>query len=264
MNASLRHAVLLVALFPACALASSAFDGTWKADLSQVQAPKKPDVYLLQNGRYECRTCVPPINITADGKDQPVTGQPYFDTIAIKILDDHAIQETLKKSGKVIFVETARLTLDGSATKVEFVDSSAPNGKAITGKETRARVEKGPPGAHLISGAWRVASYDTQSDTGLTVSYHQEGDTLHMSTLTGQSYAAKLDGSDAPYQGDPGVTSVSVRQNGERSVVETDKRDGKVVAVATMTVAADGRSMHVDIDDRLHGTSLSYVAVKQR
>jgi len=244
-------------------MASSVFDGTWKADLSQMQAPKKPEVYLLKDGRYECKTCAPPISIAADGKDQPVTGHPYFDTVAIKVVDDRTVQETLKKSGKVIFAETVTVSTDDNTSKVEFTDSSAPNGQVIAGKETRARVEKGPAGSHPVSGAWRVASYDSQSDAGLTISFQQEGDTFHMRTPTGQSYAVKLDGSEAPFTGDPGVTSVAVQKTGERTVVETDRRDGKVVYVITMTVAADGGSMHVDIDDKLHATSMSYVAKKQ-
>ena len=58
--------------------------------------------------------------------------------------------------------------------------------------------------------------------------FKSEGsDSLSYSTPTGQSYTAKLDGKDVPYVGDPGTTTVrsSVRGN---SIVETDKRDGKV------------------------------------
>ncbi len=47
-------------LLPLLAFAQSPFDGTWKVDMNKVDFPKKPDVYLLQNGMYECKTCVPP------------------------------------------------------------------------------------------------------------------------------------------------------------------------------------------------------------
>ena len=78
--------VLLLSLF---AQAQSQFDGTWKIDTNSVQLPTKPDVFLLQNGMYECKSCVPPISIKADGTDQKVTGQPYFDTMSMKVIDDH-------------------------------------------------------------------------------------------------------------------------------------------------------------------------------
>ena len=90
-----------------------------------------------------------------------------------------------------------------------------------------------------------------------------EGDSLHMSSPTGQSYSAKLDGTEAPYMGDPGTTSVSVKQLGKNTLQETDKRDGKVISVAKMTVAADGKSMSIAVEDKLHGSSMSFVAMKE-
>ena len=53
--------LLMLLLMPVLAMAQSPFDGTWKFDPSTLQFPTNPDVYLLQNGVYECKTCVPPI-----------------------------------------------------------------------------------------------------------------------------------------------------------------------------------------------------------
>src|SRR5882757_5405958 len=83
------------------ALAQSVFDGTWKIDMSKVEFPKKPDVFLLQNGMYECKSCTPPYKIKADGAGQSVSGHPYFDSVAIRVVSDHEIEETDKKDGKV-------------------------------------------------------------------------------------------------------------------------------------------------------------------
>ena len=41
------------------AVGQSVFDGTWKLDVTKFGFPKEPDVYLLQNGMYSCKTCVP-------------------------------------------------------------------------------------------------------------------------------------------------------------------------------------------------------------
>lgn len=71
-------------LMPMPATAQSAFDGTWKIDMKKVDFPKKPDVFVLQNGMYDCKTCTPPYTIKADGTDQSVSGHPYYDTVAIK------------------------------------------------------------------------------------------------------------------------------------------------------------------------------------
>ena len=57
-------------LMPALAMAQSGLDGTWKIDMNKVDFSKKPDVFLLENGMYECKTCTPPYKIKADGSDQ--------------------------------------------------------------------------------------------------------------------------------------------------------------------------------------------------
>ena len=53
-------AALAALLMPVVAAAQSSFNGTWKADMNSVDFPKKPDVFLLQNGMFECKTCTPP------------------------------------------------------------------------------------------------------------------------------------------------------------------------------------------------------------
>src|SRR6266478_2759078 len=97
MKKLLWFVLLLALLTPGLAMAQSAFDGTWKVDIKTAQFPTKPDVYLLQDGMYHCKTCVPAIAIKADGQDQKVTGHPYFDTMNIKLVDDRTIEELDKR-----------------------------------------------------------------------------------------------------------------------------------------------------------------------
>jgi hypothetical protein len=80
---------LLAALVtPVLARAQSDFDGTWRIDLSKSVMPAKADVFLLQNGTYQCKSCVPIVNIKADGQDQSIAGNPYYDAIGIKIVNE--------------------------------------------------------------------------------------------------------------------------------------------------------------------------------
>ncbi|GAB2533890.1 hypothetical protein [Rhodanobacter koreensis] len=261
--AGLLGGLLVAWLIPTPAMAQNAFDGTWKVDLSKVHTPKKPDVLLLQNGMYDCKTCVPAIGVKADGTDQKVTGHPYFDTVAIRVVDDHSIQETDKRNGKVVATSTMTVAADGKTAAFEFTDSSNTNSDPVTGKGSMTRVATGPKGAHAISGSWRTTSYGNVSDNGLTFTYKVDGGNLSMTSPTGQSYTARTDGTDAPYKGDPGTTSVSIRKLDKNSVEETDKRDGKVISVSKMTVADDGRTMDIVVNDKLRGTTMSFVAAKQ-
>lgn len=263
MKKPLLFVLLLSLLLPGLAMAQSAFDGTWKVDVKTAQFPKKPDVYLLQDSMYHCKTCVPPIDVKADGQDQKVAGHPYFDMMSIKVVDDRTIEETDKKNGKVVATSKTWTSADGNTLMFEFTDSSATNADPVTGKGEQTRVTKGPAGSHAISGSWRTSKMDTVSDNGLVFTYKVADDSLTMTNLTGQSYTAKLDGTEAPYKGDPGTTSVSVKKVDKNTMEETDKRDGKVISVARMTLSADGKGMTIAVDDKLHGTTMQFTAQKQ-
>jgi hypothetical protein len=257
--------LLLIALvlLPGMATAQSPFDGTWKVDLKTAKFPTKPDVYVLQDGMYRCKTCVPPVEVKADGQDHKVSGHAYYDMVNIKVVDDRTIEETDKRNGKTVATSSTQVSADGNTLMFQFTDSSATNADPVTGKGEATRVAKGPAGSHAISGSWRTAKVDSVSDNGLLFTYKVDGDRLTMSTPTGQGYAAKLDGTEAPYKGDPGTTSVSIKKVDSNTIEETDKRDGKVISTARITVAADGKNMTISVSDKLRGTTSEYAAVKQ-
>jgi hypothetical protein len=250
-------------LFPALAAAQSTLDGTWKIDLNLAQLSKKPDVYLLQHGMYECKSCVPPIRVKADGAEHKVTGHPYYDKISVKVLDDHSIALTQSRGGSIVSTEKMTVAADGLTASSEFSDSSATNAAPVTGKTETNRVSKGPAGSHAISGSWRTTKFADVSDNALTFTYSTKDDVLSLNTPTGQSYAAKMDGAFSPYGGDPGITSVSIHRIDKHTFQETDKLGVNVVSVARMSVSADGKTMKMVVHDTVHGTTTTLVAAKQ-
>jgi len=258
MKKLLLFGLLIALVVSVPAIAQSAFDGTWKFNLNDAQFAKKPDVFVLQDGMYHCKTCVPPIDVKADGQDQPVEGHPYFDSVNIKVVDDRTIEEVDKKNGKTVATGKTTVSQDGKTANFEFTDSSNTNGDPVSGKGTITQVAKGPAGSHAVSGSWVTSKLDTLSDNGLLVTF-----SLSMTNPTGQSYVAKLDGTDAPYKGDPGITSVSVKSMGENTIEETDKRDGKVISVARMTVGSDGKIITLKVEDKLRGSNSQFTATKQ-
>jgi len=136
-------------------------------------------VFLLQNGMYACKTCTPPYEIKADGSDQAVSGHPYIDTVAIHVVNDHAIEETDKKGGKVVATSTSTVSPDGNTVMFSFSDSSNTNGgPPVTGKGEATRVEKGPAGSNAISGSWRTTKMEGLSDNAIVWSYKVSGDEI--------------------------------------------------------------------------------------
>ena len=253
--------LLALLLVSVAAVAQSPFDGTWKNDPSSAQWPTKPNVYLLQNGMYDCKTCVPPIHVKADGTDQKVT-DPYSDALSVKVIDDHNIENTFKKDGKVVFTQKQSVSSDGNTLTVNWTYTGNLSGGPQTGTETDKRVAKAPAGANLISGSWRTEKADVSAES-LTYTFKVNGNELAMTNATGGSYTAKLDGTDAPVKGDPGLTSVSVKMLGKNTLEETYKRDGKVTVIYKSTVSSDGKTLKVVTDDKLQGTITKSVSKKQ-
>ena len=241
--------------------AAGDINGTWVADLASVQIDSRPDEILVQNGQYECKTCTPPYKVAADGAFHPVSGQPYLDSASVKVVDDKTIQRTGKKGDRVTGESTTSVSADGNTLTVSFNDSSIENAPVVKGSYTETRVGPAPAGAHAVSGQWKPAKIENVSAEGLTTTYALDGDTLHMSSPSGVSFDAKLDGTDTPIKGDPAGTTASVKKVGE-GYEETDKRDGKVVGVSTFSVGADGK-LNVVYENKLDGSKTTYSANKQ-
>jgi hypothetical protein len=64
-----------------------------------------------------------------DGKDYPVTGDSASDTRAIKQLDDHHYQLTVKKAGKVTMTGKAVIAADGKSRTVTVSGTNAAGEK---------------------------------------------------------------------------------------------------------------------------------------
>jgi hypothetical protein len=257
-------AALVAICIPGTVAAQNVFDGTWKLDIGKFTMPEKPDEFYLVDGVYECRTCDVPFKVKADGTDQPISGNPYVDTVAIKVVNDHEVEETDKKGGKTVATATFMISPDGNTLMVKFSDSSNTNGgPPMTGNGQSSRVAKGPVGSHLVSGSWRMSKVDNMSDNATTWSYKVNGGEITMSSATGQTYTAKLDGTEASMRGDPGIDRVSVKLIGTNTLEETDYHNGKVVVVFKMTVEADGKTANIIFDDRLSNRTNGAVAIKQ-
>jgi hypothetical protein len=264
MKKLLYLTALAALLMPVVAAAQSAFNGTWKVDMNNVDFPKKPDIFVLQNGTYTCKTCTPPYTVKADGTDQSISGHPYVNMVAIEVVSDHEVKETDKKDGKVVGTSTTKVSSDGNTLTFEFSDSSNTNGgPPVTGKGEETRVAKGPAGSNAISGSWRTTKMESLSDNATTWTYKISGDELTMTNPTGQSYTAKLDGTEAPYKGDPGTTSVQVKLIGKNTLEETDKREGKVIGVSKMTVAPDGKTAKISFTDTRQNRTTQLNATKE-
>jgi len=255
-------AAILFASLPALCAAQSVFDGTWKTDVTSVDFPAKPSVFVFKDGTYECKTCAAPAVVKTDGKDQKVVGDPYADTLAVKIIDASNVEIVRKKGGKVVARSKYSVSTDKNSMQQEYTTNSFTNAEVVKGTTSYARIAYDKASTTQMSGSWKAIKADKVSDNGLLVTYKSEGAMMAMSTPTGESYSAKTDGTDAPFKGDPGITTVSakVRKN---TLEETYKRDGKVIGMTKMEIDAAGKKAKVDWINNLTRTNGNYSMVKQ-
>jgi hypothetical protein len=255
-----KKLLILLCLAPSLALAGTAFDGTWKTKPDTVRVSGPPDAYEISQGMYRCTSCVPNIMVKADGMDQKVSGHDYYDSIAIKVVSDHAIETTRKMGGKIMGTDKASVSADGKTLSEEWVDYSGA--KPAKGSGASKRLSAGPAGSHAISGKWQPDQFGAGSDSLVTVKYESTDNGLKME-WNGQTYDAKFDGKEYPIKSDPANTMVSLKRIDANTIEETDHRSGKVTDIVRTVASADGKSLSVEDADQIHHTKMTYTMTKQ-
>jgi hypothetical protein len=239
--------------------AQSRFEGTWEIDMGTLHFSSPPEEYLLNNGRYQCMSCVPKVDVSADGTEQAVKGQPYFDTIMVEVLDPSSVKFAFKKNGKPTFACTETVSPDGKTMTEHFTED--PTASQLTGHALFTRVNDGPSGSHALSGSWEMQTVRNVSPTGPTTTYHVTADGVSVSAGP-VTFDAKFDGKDYPVKGDP-TQMVSLKLIDDRTIEQTDKHDGKVMTVMVSQVSLDGKSISVTSTDKRRGGTMTFTAQKR-
>lgn len=259
----MKRTLFILLLLPMLAMAAdSPFDGTWKIDISSAQLPDKPEIWVLQNGMYQNNTSTPKINVKADGTDQP-TGAKDYDTLAVKVANDKTVEFTAKKAGKAVFSSKGTVSADGTMLTDEFTEYPLASKQPVTGKYMFTRVAAGPSGSHAISGTWRIQRAGNISANALTATMKTTPNGLMLATPLGESFDARFDGKDYPMKGVAPGTMVSLTKMNDRSIIMTEKRDGKITTVTHITVSADGKTCAIKAENKEQGTTAMYTSIKQ-
>jgi len=236
--------VFILVTFPSHA--ASVFDGTWKADLDKNERNAKPEVRLLVQGTYKCVSCDPPYELKADGAQHPAPGSG-IDTRSMRVVDQHSVAMTGMNKGKKSFDSTIVVSTDGNTETVsETIFDVGPQPFTVT--EHFARIAAAPKGSHAISGSWKLTKTEASDNVDVTT-FKVMGDSLKRDDVEGSSYIAKLDGTPAPYTGDPRWDHVSVRLVNANIIEETLTQNGQVRMKARWSVDADGITMHAHFED---------------
>jgi hypothetical protein len=254
INLAMVVLVTSAVALPVAALAASAFDGTWKVSLKHIRFSPKPDRYILNDGAFTCVSCNVPYSVKADGMEHKVKDNPEVDAATITIVDPNTVTATYKLGGKVMNTDKFVISADGQTLEQEtqLLVGAAPS----VIKARLARVSPAPAGAHALSGAWRPVKVESASGPDFLTTYSMSADGFTMSS-NGLSYSAKFDDKTYPITGDPAKTMVNLKKVSDTEVLETDSRGGKAAETVDLTVAADGKTIHVK-DTLLRGNRVTH------
>lgn len=250
-------------LIPSALMGQSVFAGTWKADLKSGKYISKPMDIMLKDGEYSCRSCTPPYTIKADGKDHKVSVSPYFDTENLTIVDQRTVSRIDKKDGEQVGTMKIWVSEDGKTLHREFSHINAPGEPAYSGVYTATRLSSGPDGSHAISGTWHENPTESLSENAQTFTLRVDGDMLTMTSPLGDSFTAKMDGTEAPLKGDRGADRVSIKKINANTLEQTYMLGGKVVSITKMTVSPDGKTMTAFTESKIMPVKVEDTLIKQ-
>jgi hypothetical protein len=255
----MRKLVSLLLFMQSWMYAQSRFDGTWKMKMDTLQFSGPPEDYLFADGMYHCKSCIPKVDVKTDGVAYEVTGYSY-DTLAVRILDDHAIKFTMKKAGKPHFECIETVSPDGQKMTEDFTNTM--EAETVIGKAGFTRVGNGPAGSHALSGQWRMDTVKNATRAGTLQIFQSAAGAMKISDGSA-SYEVRLDGADHP-QSDDVHSTRSMKLIDEYTLEETDRTDGIVSGGERWTISKDGKSMRVESSSTKREETMTYTAEKQQ
>ena len=252
--------IVVVVLLGAASFAQSPFDGTW-LNKAGAQLPQGPSSYSLTQDTFRCSCAIGNIEIKPDGYDHKTAETDYWDAINVQAVDARTIVIIAKKGGRTMFTEVDSLSPDGN-TLTQIVKDTT-EAETVTLETRNKREENGPAGDHAVSGSWR-AFKASRSRNGSLIKYKCTKDAFTAESPLGEKYTAKFDGNFYPVEDDPGHTMVSAKLIDARTVELTSKRDGKIVSISRLSVAADGNTIHAVFENKASGSKTDFDFEKQQ
>lgn len=231
--------------------------GSWKANVDSAQFENDTRNWVLADGVFDCQSCLPPYQVTANGEWQTVD-RPGYDSQNIAVVDENTVTSAVRKGEDDLGNSTWTVSEDGQSMTIAFNDLSGD--EPVTGSTNYSRTSAGPDGSHAVSGEWTVSNIGEISDAGLLFDYTLDGD-QYGSSGNGISFVATLGGEAVAIEGSNSGTMVAVAQTGDGAYRETYSRDGETVGVTDITI--DGDTMSVVSTDPRDNSVVRWTATRQ-
>ncbi|HTS29483.1 MAG TPA: hypothetical protein VMH81_26620 [Bryobacteraceae bacterium] len=174
-----------------------------------------------------------------DGKDYPAI---FGYTASWRQIDANTWETTDKLNGKVVSVDTTKLSADGKTLTMES-KGKRPNGEPFDDTTTYQRASGGPG----LPGKWKTQNLKVSSPELMEIAAAGPGADGITLTMPAEKASCKgaFDGKEYPFSGPqmpPGFTA-TFKHIGPKSFEMTLKNKGKPAYVSTFTVSDDGKTL---------------------
>jgi hypothetical protein len=228
-------------LSPVAGAQNSPFIGDWKLDSSRTRMPDEMKIESKGGNTYSFNFAGTPENLVADGTDQPGIGGTQL-SVKAEAPDTWIVER--KKNGRLLLRATWKLAKDGT-TLTDYYREFESDGSTLSMDYVYQRTG----GGSGFAADWQSIK-ETMNSPFLMQVKEFEGDGLSFITPSEHEIKnVKFDGKDYPNQGpnaDPGASS-SVRRANKRTLVLTDKADGKVTDTEEIGLSADLKTLTITV-----------------
>jgi hypothetical protein len=220
--------------------ADSPFTGKWKLNTAKSKFTGVTTTFeALPTGEMQMTSEGQSDKFKIDGKEYPTA---FGAGATWKQLDPNSWETTYRMNGKVLSVDTTRISADGKTMTIT-AKGTKPNGEAFNDTTTLQRVSGGPG----LAGKWK--STEVKASTEMWDISPNGDDGLTMKIVDFNAICTmKFDGKDYPATGPtvPKNLTLAAQKASPRSLDMTEKMDGKVVFLFSFTVSADGKTLTSD------------------
>lgn len=244
MNRIWLASLLLIA--PAC-YADSPFAGTWVVQPELTRFGGRNLGLLVSAGEFKRSSCTTPEQVPADGQAHNISGDPFVQSMAVRITDARHVTVTESAGGRTTWTGTYAVERDGKSMTLDYNDDRAQ--KSVAATVQFQRVGDPVPGAHLLSGTWAGEKIIKLSPSGLTMQLEDNDNGLRMSASDGRGYDIKFDWTDHPLTGYLDRATVMVGLRTDRILQINRKQNGMLVELTVGTLSDDGNSMRWSLMD---------------
>jgi len=257
----LKLSAVLILCLPALSFAETPFSGTWVVQPQLTAFSGRSLSFMIERGTYRRTSCVPTPEVPTDGRDHPVVGDPFVQSMSVRLLDADRVEVAQRVAGKLAWKGSYTVGKDRNSMVLKYEDHRPSN--AVSGTVQYVREGEVITNAHLLSGTWKPEKLLDLSPSGSTMTFHDTDHGLSMTASDGRAFDIKFDRQDYPLSGYLEGASVQVGLRRPTVMQINRKQQGMLVEMTIAPLSEDGQTLSFGPLDEQCQSKVTYAMSKQ-